>query len=645
MRTSALLLALGACADPATALFATPGVDAAADDFYALPFPNDRWREANGTIDLSLLPTNNFLVNDYRAAADELDGFGLNPVVFARFDRELDPDSLPTPAASTGEHASVYLVDIDPDSPDRGQRVPVHVRFHAEPTQTIGPNRLAVRPYPGFGLADGTTYAVVITDRTRSAGGGDVLASPAFRALLDGDDTSTADPALAAAYAPLRAWLDETGGDERADVVSAAVFTTQHATSIAPAIRKGVFAAPAPVASNVKELPETEMPDMGMPKIKGIRVFVGEYAAPSFQAGEVPYRNAPDGKISVGPDGAAIVQRMEPMRFGLSIPPGPVPASGWPIAIYQHGTGGDHLSFVEDLTAHALAAQGIAVISTDQVLHGPRNPAGDPQIDFFNISNPYAMRDNSLQGAADAWSQLRLAAALAIPDAHGTIRFDPDRVFFFGHSQGGSTGPSFVALEPSLRGAVLSGTAGLLTLSLLYKTSPLDIPLLLHTLLRDDPIDEDNPSIALCQMWFERADGINYAPLMVRRPGLAPDGTPLAPRNIFQTEGFTDTYTPNPALEAMAVAIGGDLVATPDQADVPGLTQLRGSGVLAPPFSNNAADGRATAVLAQYAAPPDDDGHFVVFDVPLATRQAAQFLGTLARTGTATVVGARAGAP
>jgi hypothetical protein len=213
-------------------------------------------------------------------------------------------------------------------------------------------------------------------------------------------------------------------------------------------------------------------------------------------------------------------------------------------------------------------------------------------------------------------------------------------VFFFGHSQGGSTGPSFVALEPSLKGAVLSGTAGLLSLSLLYKTQPLDIPMLLQTFLRDDPVDEDNPSLALCQMWFERADGVNYAPMMVRKPGLGPDGTALAPRNIFQTEGFTDTYTPNPAIEAMAVAIGGDLVQVPDQQDVRGLTELRGRSVLAPPFSNNAADGRATAVLAQYAAPPDDDGHYVVFDVPLATRQSAEFLGTLARTGTATIVGA-----
>jgi predicted esterase len=631
MRRLALLLALGACADPVTAIFAVPGAEPDGD-FYALPFPNDRWYEPDGTIDLSRFPTKGLLVDAYRAAAEELDGFGLNPVVLARFEGELDPDSLPTPAASTGERASVYLVDVDPDSPDRGRRVPVLVHFHAAATPTSGPNRLAVRPYPGFPLASGTTYAAVITDRARSASGDDVLAPASFAALLEG----RGDPALAAAYEPLLAWLDEPGGDDRGDVVSAAVFTTQRATAIAPAIRKGVFAAPAPVAANVMELP-IPMPMPGMPGIEGIRIFAGEYIAPNFQRGDAPYREAPSGKILVGADGAAIVQRMEAMRFGLTVPIGAMPAAGWPITIYQHGTGGDHLTFIEDRTAVVLAAQGIAVISTDQVLHGPRNPGGDAQLDFFNIANPYAMRDNSLQGAADAWSQLRLALGLAIPDGTGTIRFDPSKVFFFGHSQGGSTGPAFVALEPAVKGAVLSGTAGLLSLSLLYKTSPLDVPSLLKTFLRDDPLDEDNPSLALCQMWFDRADGINYAPLMVRAPGLAPDGSRLAPRNVFQTEGFTDTYTPNPAIEAMAVAIGGDLVQVPDQQDVRGLTELRDRTVLTPPLANNA--GRVTAVLAQYQARPGEDGHYVVFDIPLAMRQSGEFLGTLSRTGTATVVG------
>jgi predicted esterase len=617
MRAACVLLVVGACAEPTTtALFAVPSGPPPADgDFYALPFPNDIYRK-NGTLDLATFPTNGQLVDLYRKSAQELDGFGLNQAIYARFDRELDPTSVPDPAASVEPTAAVYLVNVDPASPMRGQRTPILAKFRAKGTQTLGIDHVVARPYPGFGLAEGTTYALVLTTRLRGDTGGDVVAPQSFKDVL----ADKGDPEIQAAYAPLLAWLDEPGDDERDDVVSAAVFTTQHATTIMPAIRKAVFAAPAPVASNLMSF-DTK------PEFKS---FTGDYTAPNFQMGDVPYRNPPSGQIVVGTDGAAVVQRMEKMRFAMTVPNTPVPAGGFPIAIYAHGTGGDYSTFIEDGTAAALTAEGIAVISTDQVLHGPRNPGGNPEIDFFNFANPYAMRDNVLQGAADAFAQLRLALGLSIVDGTRTIKVNPAKVFFFGHSQGGSTGPGFVAFEPSLSGAVMSGTGGLYYIGVLHKTQPLDIPGLVATLVRDDPIDEDNPSLAMAQMWLERGDGANYAPLMVRNPVVAGK-----PRNIFQTEGFTDTYSPNLSIEAFATALGGDLVQLPDEKDVEGLT-LRGRATMATPFSNNV--NGVTAVLAQYKAPAGDDGHFVVFDVPSAKQQAASFLGSLARTGTATVV-------
>lgn len=622
MRKSAVIaaVALAACGDPdpVTALFAIPGASETAD-FYALPFPNDLRRDTDGTLDMSLFPTNALIADQYREAAGTLDGFGLNQAVFARFDGALDPTSLQDPAGSLAEGAAVYLVDVDPESPQRGQRAPIAVRFRAEPTQTIGEHHLIARPYPGFPLAEGTTYALVITDRVRAASGGDVLAAAAFRDLVgDGGGIPVAN--AREVYAPLLAWLDEPGGDERANVVSATVFTTQRATTIAEALRRGVLAAPAPVATDVIVYAMTP----------GITIFSGNYIAPNFQSGTVPYRNAPGGRINVGGDGVAIGQRMEPMRFALSIPPGDVPANGWPIAIYAHGTGGNFITFFEDTTAVALAAQGVAVISTDQVLHGPRNPGGDAQVDFFNIANPYAMRDNPLQGTADAFAQLRLVQGLSIADGARTHRFDPTKVYFFGHSQGGSTGPGFVAFEPSVSGAVFSGTPGNISLALLDKTMPFDVPALLQTFLRDDPMDEDNPTLAMLQMWFERSDAINYAPYMVRQPMPG-----LAPRNIFQTEGFDDTFTPNAAMEAFATAIGGDIVKLTDTRDVPGLA-LRGRTIVAPPVSRNV--NGVTAALSQFKQRPGSDGHFVSFDIPAAQRQTSQFLGTLANTGTATVV-------
>src|SRR5512138_2523881 len=91
------LAACGGSSSSTTALFALPGDPT---DFYSLPFPNDLRREADGTIDLSAFPTNSLIADTYRAAADSLDGFGLNQSVFARFDGELDPASLPDAAGS-----------------------------------------------------------------------------------------------------------------------------------------------------------------------------------------------------------------------------------------------------------------------------------------------------------------------------------------------------------------------------------------------------------------------------------------------------------------------------------------------------------------------------------------------------------------
>lgn len=620
------LALLAGCDDPPTALFSAPG-GTPGDDFYALPFPNDLWRRDDGSLDLSQFPTNSVIAASVRDLVErEVDGFGLNQAMFARFSGALDPASLPTPADSTTDKASVYLVNVDEMSPDRGTRTPIIATFHPEGTQTMAGNRLAVRPVPGFGLDEGTTYALVITKRVHGDNGEPVARDGDFEALM-GSGGSAAIAKAREVYAPLLAYLDEDGGDSRGDVASAAVFTTQHATQFGPALRKGVFATPAPVATDVVQQVDSAV----------FSLWTGKYEAPNFQAGDPPYI-ATGGEIAIGADGAAVMTRMEPMRFALTVPKGPTPASGWPLCIYQHGTGGDWETFLEDGTAQRLGEVGIAVISTDQVLHGPRDPTGtDPGIAFFNFNNPAAGRDNPLQGAADAWSQQRLALGLSIDDPMRSrvITFDPDRVYFFGHSQGGLTGPAYLAFEPAVKGAVLSGTGGTFVLGVLYKTNPIDFPSLISTLIRDEPVNEDNPTLALAQIAMERSDGINYAPFWVRKPRTGPDGTLLAPRNIFQTEGIVDTISPNLALEALAGAIGGDLVQLPDAKPIEAVT-LRGRGIVPAPITGN-VDG-VTAVTAQYKQAGNSDGHYVVFEVGAARKQSAQFLGTLAATGQATVV-------
>jgi pimeloyl-ACP methyl ester carboxylesterase len=602
-----LVVALAACGDSGasgtTALFEAAGTGS---DFYALPFPNDLRRHDDGTLDLSLFPTNSIIAGQYRDVAQTLDGFSLNGQMSSRLSGAIDPMTLPDPAGSIGASPSVFLVNVDLNSADYGMLTPIIASFRTDGTNTIGGNRLVARPYPGYPLDEGTTYALVITRAVLDVGGKPIERSPDFAALM-GSGGGTAVQRARTVYGPLLAYL---GANQLTDqVVSAAVFTTQHATFVGPAIRKGVFATPAPTATMT-----------GTPNVLAdYTLYTGTYVAPNFQSGDVPYLNS-GGEIQYDTTGAAIVQRMENMRFALTIPTTTMPPNGWPICIYQHGTGGDWQSFIQDGTGDALAKQGIAVISTDQVLHGPRNPSGEAEVDFFNFGNPYAGRDNPLQGGADAWSQMRLALGIQI----GTDHFDPNNLMFFGHSQGGLTGPPFIAFEPSLKGAVLSGTGGVGYLGLLYKLAPVNFPMLVETLTRDSPMDEDNPTLALAQMWIERSDGVNYARMFVS-----------GQHNIFQTEGFTDTYAPNKSIEAFATSVGGDIVKTADEADVPGLTQLRKSAVVSPPFGRNR--GLVTDVLAQYKMAAGSDGHFVVFDIAAARAQSSNFLGTLASTGQATV--------
>ena len=628
---------LGACDPPApaTALFQVPR-DGVAQEFYALPFPTDIRRDDAGHPVMDGYPRLVEVVNRYLDAIETLDGFGTNGAIISRFSGPIDPASLPDPAASLDDpRASVYLVDVDPDSPARGTRIPLRFRFQTFDGWTVGANWLSALPYPGFPLDESTTYALVITDRLRSAGGGDLVPDADWTALAQAASAAgVLDATLARAeqrYQPLWDYLDEPGGDERADVVSAAVFTTQSATAIMAELRERVWQLPAPTAHDVIEL-TGDNPDF--------IAFDGLYEAPNFQTGTVPYSAPEDGgDIVDDEDGLPAVQRTESLRFSFTIPHGPMPPAGWPVALYAHGTGGDFHSYLGDHTAARLAAEGIAVISIDQVLHGPRNPGGSPELNFFNFQNPLAARNNAIQGAVDDFSLLRLALGLRYQTGpksqvpYPEVRFDPARVYFFGHSQGGLTGPPFLAYEPLVQGAVLSGAGGCLYYALLNKTEPVDITGIVSSVVLDNPLDEFNPVLTLLQTWVERSDTVNYGPLLTRKPVVGPGGARLAPKAIYQSMGLVDHFTPVPNIEALAVAIGGNVVG-PVLEPIEGLG-LRHRDVLTAPVADN-LDG-TTAILAQYRA-SGSDGHFVVFDVPAARRQSAAFLGTLARTGTATLV-------
>ena len=150
---------------------------------------------------------------------------------------------------------------------------------------------------------------------------------------------------------------------------------------------------------------------------------------PVFQGGTAPYLTPEDGgDIAWQSDGTPRVVRSEAVCASLTIPKGgTMPAEGYPLVIYAHGTGGSFRSHVTEGLAARLASvddveggqRRMAVLGFDQVAHGTRRGGSTqgPDRIFYNFPNPGAARGNPLQGAADVASFARFAQALSLTAA------------------------------------------------------------------------------------------------------------------------------------------------------------------------------------------------------------------------------------
>ncbi len=210
-----------------------------------------------------------------------------------------------------------------------------------------------------------------------------------------------------------------------------------------------------------------------------------------------------------------------------------------------------------------------------------------------------------------------------------TARFDPSRIMFFGHSQGGLNGPLWLAANDGARAGVLSGAGGAFNVSLLLKTSPVNIPAIITSILALAPRElvSLHPAITLLQLMVDPSDPVNYGRYIVREPRQG-----LRAKHVFQTQGFVDTYAPPEGIAALARSIALPLVAPSPHPDP--LVALTGVGTATLPARNNvvlAGGATATGAWMQFDAPMGRDGHFVVFSVPGARLRAAAFLGSAGR--------------
>lgn len=595
-RALALLLAAG-CAAPA------PGGPRPVFDpdggFFDTPFPSDERRDDDGTIRLAGWPNPYavpLLVN-YLERAERLTGFGTNAPLWIRFEAPLDPAVLPLPEDSVRDGSPLVLVDVDPDSPWFGERIPVQWELRPDPGVYVPGNLLAVAPVFGFPLRPDTTYALVVTTAIAARHEG-------WAARLD-PDAREFDENLRHALFFLGLHSDE--------VAIATTFTTQDPLD---EMRR--------LATHVQE--RLGIPPLDAEPLERLSdrstytAWRTRYASPVFTHGEPPYLVS-GGEFRWDAQGEPLVARWDEMRLSVCTPAGlPEPEAGWPVVIYQHGTGGAYRGFCDSEGAFEVARRlgevGIVGVGIDQPLHGTR-PGAETASDLahFNIVNPDGAVTNFRQGAIDA---VYLAHALADRpwtfrgDSGETFRTDPERVMFVGHSQGGLTGAiagPFVGRD--LDAMVLSGAGGVLAITIVERKDPLDFALLVRNLLElpeEEELTPLHPTLGLVQSLVEVTDPVNYAPYWFSEPGAWPSHAPLP---VLATSGTLDAATPYRTALAMAAAARLPLVGDPATRIEP--LRMRGRDPAPLPTVDNTTTfdgGRATTGFAQFL----DGSHFVIFE-------------------------------
>jgi len=629
----------------ARAYFEVPGAAGAQEgDFFRLPFPNDI-RSAGGKLDLNGFPTPGSALLGFDPVQIYVDAltandkaWGAYPSVTFRFSGAVDGNTLTSD--------NIHLSDITPgpvDYPDDGYWSST---ASSARTNYVCDNWLAIERWHGFPLRPGRTYAFWLSTGIKALDGSPVQRADNLVSVLS--DAAPTDPKLASAYAAYKPFRDfiKNGGARApanaASVLNVAVVTVGGVRDPMKALAAAVAAEAAPTTSKwVKCATGVTSP---CPQADGSRACGGDNAAfdeyqalvslPIFQNGfpkGEPYTNPSDG-------GDIVIESPAPREevcLALTVPKGKVmPASGWPVAIFAHGTGGSFRSHVTDDVAGVLAkaTPAFAVLGIDQVEHGPRRGKAttSPNDLFFNFRNPAAARGNPLQGAADQLSLVRLVSAfdLSAKQTGGdAIKLDENSIVYWGHSQGSTEGSLAMPYADGVKAVVLSGNGASLKFALLTKTNPVNIAGALPFALQDpalaggDEAAEMHPVLTLLQQWIDPADPLHFAQAITRAPEMGHNA-----KHLFQTYGLGDTYAPPLTLREYAIAGQLDRVAADPSAAKP--DAIDGAKDVAAGISGNVSVGNAKYTLGvrEYGPPKGDDGHFVAFDVPSANADVVRFL-------------------
>jgi hypothetical protein len=600
-------------------LYFEPGVTSTAETFWNFPFPSDLRTDAAGAPDMTGFPNPRSvpILTSLLSAVPETTGWPVMPTVYFRFTAE-PPHYNPAIVYARGP---ARLIDIDSSSDERGRQFPVVIANIAR--DAYSPDFLiAVAPRPGIVLRARTRYAVVLLDDF----------APGFSAPSKLFDTFPELPAV----------LEELELP-RESILGATIFTTgdESARSRArsEAIRAqhdAVLTAPQPVGGDSYN---------GFCRIDAV------LAVPQFQTGDPPFDA--DGRFMLDGNDVPIAQTMVTLPVVITLPKAPMPATGWPLYQFFHGSGGSASDVVDlgpSLTAggapvagqgpaFVVARHGLAAVAGALPLSPQRLP-GASESAYLNINNLAAFPSTFQQGVFEQRLLLDALLALRIPDASlagctgitsvgGEHFFDGSRVTAGGQSLGATYMNLTAAVEHRFGAVVPTGSGGFWNLSILERSSSAGVRALLGTALGvdDEVLSFMHPTMNVLALAWQPAEPMAAMARLSRRPL---EG--IARRHIYEPVSEGDTRHPTLIYDAAALSFGNELAGTQVWSSMRSALALDDldAGLMYPVTANR--DG-VTGVVVQFEGDGLVDPHFIFRQLDGVKHQYACFLATYVRDG------------
>ncbi len=642
------------------------------DHFFDFPWPSDLRLSPSGTPDLRGVPnpTSSGVLDGLRKAAEQRPGFPVVPVAWFRFTGDVAPRASTTAVAASAS-SPVLLVDVDPRSPDLGKLYPT-IAETITPDVYVPSSVLAVAVRPGIVLSPDRTYAFVVRTSANDAAGHALGVAPALAQALAGGSDATAK-----LYAALPPALHKAGVDV-ASVAAATVFTTGD-----------VVADLAQLSSKVLQTQQVSIANVAVdPHVLDTNARLCELQAqvtlPQYQVGYASPPYDQGGLFALDANGAPIQQGTLTVPVTLTLPKAAMPAGGFPLILFFHGTGGESTAIADRGTwrpetdtancplgqaldawnnvtgcntpgqgpAWVMAARGVAMAASALPLNPQRWPAGQNMAfpEYFDINNVAATRDDFRQGVieqrlfADALGRLTIApgtvsacTGLSLPPGETSYHFNTAPLLAQGQSMGAMYANMIGAVEPRIKAVVPTGAGGywswfiLQTQFIANARGELGLLLDIH-----GAFSHLHPAMHVAQLALEPVDPIVFMPRLGHDPL---PGHPVRP--VYEPHGQGDSYFPMAVQDAVAMSYenrqaGTEVWPTMQQ----GLALEGRQGILPYPVKDDLTSlGGApyTGVVVQYQGDGVYDPHAIYSQLDAVKYQYGCFFESFLKTGTATV--------